>query len=68
MSLGVAIGALTFTGSIIAFLKLDGRMSGKPILLPNRHVINVGLGVLLVVLIADLLLHRERDRLLADRR
>jgi len=51
MSLGVAIGALTFTGSIIAFLKLDGRMSGKPILLPNRHLINIGLGVLLVVFI-----------------
>jgi NAD(P) transhydrogenase subunit beta len=51
MSLGVAIGALTFTGSIIAFLKLDGRMSGKPILLPSRHAINIGLGALLVVLI-----------------
>ena len=51
MSLGVAIGALTFTGSIIAFLKLDGRMSGKPIILPNRHWINIGLGVALVVLI-----------------
>ena len=35
MSLGVAIGAITFTGSIIAFLKLSGRMSGKPILLPG---------------------------------
>ncbi len=51
MSLGVAIGAVTFTGSIIAFLKLDGRMSGKPILLPQRHVVNAGLGILLVVLI-----------------
>jgi NAD(P) transhydrogenase subunit beta len=40
MALGVAIGAITFTGSIIAFLKLDGRMSGKPIMLPFRHVIN----------------------------
>jgi NAD(P) transhydrogenase subunit beta len=52
MSLGVAIGAITFTGSVIAFLKLDGRMSGKPILLPQRHLINAGLGILLVVLVA----------------
>src|SRR6516225_2331012 len=51
MSLGLAIGAITFTGSIIAFLKLDGRMSGAPILLPQRHVINGGLGVALVLLI-----------------
>jgi H+-translocating NAD(P) transhydrogenase subunit beta len=51
MSLGAAIGAITFTGSIIAFLKLDGRMSGKPILLPNRHVINAGLAGLLLVLV-----------------
>ncbi len=51
MSLGVAIGAVTFTGSIIAFLKLDGRMSGKPILLPARHWINGGFAVLLVALI-----------------
>ena len=35
MSLGVAIGAITFTGSVIAFLKLSGRMSGAPILLPG---------------------------------
>ncbi|HEY1941438.1 MAG TPA: NAD(P)(+) transhydrogenase (Re/Si-specific) subunit beta [Roseiarcus sp.] len=52
MSLGLAIGAMTFTGSIIAFLKLDGRMSGAPILLPQRHVINIALAVALVVLIA----------------
>ena len=52
MSLGQAIGAITFTGSVIAFLKLDGRMSGAPILLPQRHVINGGLGVALVLLIA----------------
>src|SRR5579863_8221571 len=52
MSIGVAIGAITFTGSVIAFLKLDGRMSGKPIILPYRHWVNGGLGILLVVLIA----------------
>ena len=51
MSLGVAIGAITFTGSVIAFLKLDGRMSGKPIMIGGRHFINAALGVALVVLI-----------------
>ena len=51
MSLGVAIGAITFTGSIIAFLKLDGRMSGKPILLPFRHVVNAAIAIALVVLV-----------------
>ena len=54
MSLGVAIGAITFTGSIIAFLKLDGRMSGKPIMLPMRHAINAGLGIAIIVLVAVL--------------
>ena len=38
MSLGVAIGAITFTGSVIAFAKLNGNMSGKPIMLPSRHL------------------------------
>ncbi|BAT59992.1 NAD(P) transhydrogenase subunit beta [Variibacter gotjawalensis] len=51
MALGAAIGAITFTGSIIAFLKLDGRMSGAPILLPMRHVVNLGLAILLFVMI-----------------
>ena len=41
MGLGIAIGAITFSGSVIAFLKLNGNMSGKPILLPLRHVINL---------------------------
>src|SRR4030088_2851959 len=51
MSIGVAIGAITFTGSVIAFLKLSGRMSGASIILPARHAINIALAVLLVVLI-----------------
>ena len=51
MSLGVAIGAITFTGSIIAFLKLNGNMSGKPIILPARHLVNAALAIGLVVLV-----------------
>jgi NAD(P) transhydrogenase subunit beta len=51
MSLGVAIGAITSTGSVIAFAKLSGRMSGKPILLPMRHLINGALGVFLIFLV-----------------
>ncbi|MCF6367824.1 NAD(P)(+) transhydrogenase (Re/Si-specific) subunit beta [Rhizobium halophilum] len=54
MALGAAIGAITFTGSVIAFLKLDGRMSGKPILLPFRHVINIGLLLAILVFIVSL--------------
>src|SRR5271170_7471977 len=56
MSLGVAIGAVTFTGSVIAFLKLSGRMSGAPIILPARHIINIALGLALVFFIVGLVL------------
>ncbi len=51
MSLGVAIGAITFTGSVIAFAKLSGRMSGKPIILPMRHAINAALALTLIFLV-----------------
>ncbi len=54
MSIGVAIGAITFTGSVIAFMKLDGRMSGKPILLPMRHAINAILLIAIVLLVVSL--------------
>jgi NAD(P) transhydrogenase subunit beta len=54
MSLGVAIGALTFTGSVIAFLKLSARMSGAPIILPGRHIINIALALALVFFIFGL--------------
>ncbi|MGH6659269.1 MAG: NAD(P)(+) transhydrogenase (Re/Si-specific) subunit beta, partial [Sphingomicrobium sp.] len=54
MGLGVAIGAITFSGSVIAFLKLNGNMSGKPILLPLRHVINLGTLAAILGLIAFL--------------
>lgn len=50
MGLGIAIGAITFSGSVIAFAKLSGKMSGAPILLPMRHVINLGTLVAIIVL------------------
>ncbi|MBL0935830.1 MAG: NAD(P)(+) transhydrogenase (Re/Si-specific) subunit beta [Rhizobiaceae bacterium] len=56
MSLGVAIGAITFTGSIIAFLKLDGRMSGKPIMLPARHMVNAAIATAIVLLVIVLVM------------
>ncbi len=59
MSLGVAIGALTFTGSVIAFLKLSARMSGKPITLPARHVINIAIALALVFFIVSFYLHQS---------
>ncbi|MFZ3237426.1 MAG: NAD(P)(+) transhydrogenase (Re/Si-specific) subunit beta [Stellaceae bacterium] len=52
MSIGMAIGAITFTGSIVAFSKLQGLVSGRPLMFPGQHFLNAGLGVLLVVLIA----------------
>ncbi len=51
MSLGAAIGAITFTGSIIAFLKLRGIMSGSPITFPGQHILNLILGISLIGLI-----------------
>ena len=60
MALGLAIGAITFTGSVVAFLKLDGRMSGKPILLPNRHLINIGLAALLAILLVTFVITESK--------
>ena len=55
LSLGLAIGAITFTGSVIAFAKLNGNMSGAPILLPARHLLNIvialGIAALIVILV-----------------
>lgn len=48
MSLGIAIGAITFSGSVIAFAKLNGNMSGAPIMLPARHLINLLMGAAIV--------------------
>jgi NAD(P) transhydrogenase subunit beta len=53
---GVAIGAITFTGSVIAFAKLNGNMSGAPILLPMRHLLNIAIAVGIVVLVVLLVM------------
>jgi NAD(P) transhydrogenase subunit beta len=52
LMLGAAIGAITFSGSVIAFAKLNGNMSGAPILLPGRHIINLGTLVAILILTA----------------
>jgi NAD(P) transhydrogenase subunit beta len=51
MSIGLAIGAITFTGSIVAFAKLQGLVTGKPLVFPLQHPFNAALGILLVALI-----------------
>src|SRR5258708_8753194 len=56
LSLGLAIGAVTFTGSVIAFAKLNGNMSGAPILLPARHLLNIAIGLGILVLIVLLVM------------
>ncbi|HEY3798256.1 MAG TPA: NAD(P)(+) transhydrogenase (Re/Si-specific) subunit beta [Caulobacteraceae bacterium] len=56
LSVGVAIGAVTFTGSLIAFAKLNGNLSGAPILLPARHLINILIALLIVAMIVVLVM------------
>jgi len=55
LGLGAVIGAITFSGSVIAFAKLNGNMSGSPIMLPGRHIINIALGLGIAVLIGMLM-------------
>ena len=51
MSIGVVIGAITFSGSVVAFAKLQGLVSGKPLVFPMQHPLNALLGVLIVALV-----------------
>ena len=56
LSIGSAIGALTFTGSVIAFAKLNGNMSGAPIILPARHLLNIALAAGIIALVVVLIM------------
>jgi NAD(P) transhydrogenase subunit beta len=58
MSLGVAIGAITFAGSLIAFAKLNGNMSGAPIILPARHALNLIIFLVIAGLIVFFAMHQ----------
>jgi len=59
MGLGVSIGAITFTGSIIAFMKLQGVMSGSPLTFPGQHYLNALLGILIISLIGYLVVNQS---------
>ncbi len=59
MSLGVAIGIITFAGSLIAFAKLNGNMKGAPIMLPGRHLLNLALFASIIGLIVYFVMDQQ---------
>jgi len=61
MSLGVAIGAITFSGSVIAFAKLQGLMTGNPLVFKGQHALNLALGISIVVLIVMFCQNEDRN-------
>jgi len=64
LALGAGIGAITFSGSVIAFAKLNGNMSGTPIMLPARHLINIALAIAIAVVIFMLMKSGGSDPML----
>jgi len=65
MSLGLAIGAITFSGSVIAFAKLQGLMSGNPLVFKGQHILNALLGIAIVVLIVMFCQTEDRNQFYA---
>ncbi len=61
MSIGAAVGAITFSGSIIAFLKLQGIMSGSPIVFKGQHLLNLLIGIVIVSGVVYLCLHQDQN-------
>ncbi len=64
MALGTAIGAVTFTGSVVAFAKLQGLLPGKPVTFPMQHALNAGLGILALLLVVWLCLGQSPTAML----
>ncbi|MDB2437772.1 NAD(P)(+) transhydrogenase (Re/Si-specific) subunit beta [Hellea sp.] len=64
LALGAAIGAITFSGSVIAFAKLNGNMSGAPIMLPGRHLINIVLAIAIAAVIGMMMKSGGSDPML----
>ena len=65
MGLGVIIGAITFSGSVIAFLKLNGNMKGAPIVFPKHHLINALTAIVILALLAAFCFDQSKELFIA---